>query len=107
MDAYIVVITVASSYATLALPGLGYDTFRLWESIALGTMPIIEKGVGFDRLLYKLPVLLVEDFADVTPKMVRQAYVECLYRAEEWEYRRISQKFWVRLLYQKLETLLS
>jgi hypothetical protein len=95
---------IAGSFATLALPGLGYDTFRLWESIALGTMPIIEKGVGFDRLMYKLPVLLVEDFADVTPNMVRQAYIECLYRADEWEYRRISQKFWVRLLYRVSET---
>lgn len=95
---------VSSSYASLALPGLGYDTFRLWESIILGTMPVLEKGIGFDRLLYKLPVLLVDDFADVTPEMVRQAYIECLYRADEWEYKRITQRFWVRLLYKVSET---
>ena len=27
---------VISSYSVLCLPGLGYDTFRLWESIAAG-----------------------------------------------------------------------
>jgi hypothetical protein len=94
----------ASSYATLAVPGLGYDTFRLWESLTLGTMPILEKGVGFDRLLHKLPALLVEDFAEVTPEIVRQAYIECLYRVDEWEYKRLTQRFWVRLLYKVSET---
>lgn len=95
---------VASSYAILALPGLGYDTFRLWEALVLGTMPILEKGVGFDRLLHKLPALLVEDFADLTPKMIRQAYIESIYRADEWEYKRLTQRFWVRLLYKVSET---
>ena len=69
--------------AVLAMPGLGYDTYRLWEVLSLGAMPILEKGIGLDRTLYKLPALLVEDFADLTPMLVRQAYVEALYRADE------------------------
>ena len=76
-------IVVARSYAILAMPGLGYDTYRLWETLALGSMPVLERGVGLDRTLYRLPALLVDDFADVTPDLVRQAYVEALYRADE------------------------
>lgn len=33
----------------LCLPGLGYDTFRLWETMNLGSVAIIERGVGFDK----------------------------------------------------------
>ena len=73
----------ARSMAVLALPGMGYDTYRLWETLALGSMPVLERGVGLDRTLYRLPALLVDDFADVTPDLVRQAYVEALYRADE------------------------
>ena len=32
-------INLIQSYAVLAVPGLGYDTMRLWESLALGAMP--------------------------------------------------------------------
>jgi len=28
---------------------LGYDTFRLWEYLTLGTVPVLEKGVGLDK----------------------------------------------------------
>ena len=33
----------------VCLPGLGYDTFRMWELLTMGTVVIIERGVGFDR----------------------------------------------------------
>jgi hypothetical protein len=65
------------------MPGLGYDTYRLWEVLALGAMPVLERGIGFDRTLYRLPALLVDDFADLTPELVRQAYVEALYRVDD------------------------
>ena len=33
----------------VCLPGLGYDTFRMWELLTMGAVVIIEKAVGFDR----------------------------------------------------------
>ena len=89
---------IMSAYAVLQLPGLGYDCFRLWETLLSGSMPVMERGTGLDRSLYKLPVLLVDDFADVTPELVRQAYVEALYRVDEWQYGRITEKHWIGIL---------
>ena len=48
----------------------------------LGAMPVAERGMGMDRTLYKLPVLLLDDFADLTESLLRTAYVEALYRAD-------------------------
>lgn len=84
----------------LAMPGLGYDTYRLWETLYSGAVPVLERGFGMDRTLHKLPALLVDDFADLTPKLLRQAYLEILYRADEWEYERITKQYWERLLYE-------
>ena len=52
-----------------------------------------------DRTFYRLPVLLVDDFAAITAPLLRQAYVEALYRADEWEYDRLTKAYWERLLY--------
>ena len=81
----------AASRFALAPPGLGYDTFRLWEMMTLGTIPIIEKSIGFDRMVYRMPCLTVEDFAVITPELLRDAYIEAVYRAEEFEYTRLTQ----------------
>lgn len=57
----------------------------------LGTIPVIEKSVGFDRMVYRLPALLVEDFALITTEMLRDAYIEAVYQAENFEYHRLTQ----------------
>ena len=57
----------------------------------LGTIPVIEKSVGFDRTTYRLPVLLVEDFALITTEMLRDAYVEAIYQSDHFEYHRLTQ----------------
>ncbi len=44
--------------------------------------------------MYRLPALFVEDFYDITPDLLRQAYVEALYRADDFEFERLRQSFW-------------
>lgn len=52
------------------------------------------RGTGFDRTFWRLPVLLVDDFADITPDLLRTAYVEAVYRAGDFEFERLKQSFW-------------
>ena len=40
---------IIGSYAVLQLPGLGYDCFRIWETLLAGSMPVMERGTGLDR----------------------------------------------------------
>lgn len=86
------------SRTVLANPGLGYDCFRIWESLLCGAVPVFEKGTGLDRSLYKLPALLLEDFAQASPEVIRQAYVEALYRVDEWDYTRLTESYWMNLV---------
>jgi hypothetical protein len=93
-------LRAARSRFALAPPGLGYDTFRLWEMMNLGTIPIVEKSVGFDRMLYRLPALLVEDFSMITTEMLRNAYIEAVYQKDSFEYNRLTQSYWSELVFQ-------
>ena len=54
--------------------------------------------------MYKLPVLLLDDFADISPFVIRQAYVEALYHADEWEYERLTKQYWEGLIYEIAES---
>lgn len=87
------------SAASLCMPGLGYDTYRLWETLASGAMAVMERGMGMDRTFYKLPVMLLDDFAELTALNLRQAYVEALYLADKWEYERMTRRYWEQLIF--------
>lgn len=43
-------------------------------------------------------MLVVDDFADLTPDLVMSSYVEAVYRASEWEYERLTLPFWKDLI---------
>lgn len=91
---------LGSAKIGLALPGLGYDCLRTWEQLTMGTLVVAERVGGLDRAFYRLPVLLVDDFSAVTTDLLRTAYIEALYRAEEFEYNRLKQSFWWSLIHE-------
>ena len=54
--------------------GLGWDTYRLWEALSLGAIPIVEDSPGWIRVLDDLPVVIVQTFEDVTPQLLENEY---------------------------------
>lgn len=50
---------LASTRVGLALPGIGYDTWRLWEMLTLGTVPVLERAVGLDKTVSFICIYLI------------------------------------------------
>ncbi len=73
--------------------------FSLWETMNFGSVAILEKGIGLEKTVWRLPAVIVEDFDLVTPELLRTAYVEAIYRADEFEWERLKQSWWWSLLY--------
>lgn len=95
---------IARSLFVLAPSGLGFDTYRLWESILLGAIPIVESNAGFDRTYSHLPVLVVSNYSDVTPRMLLKAS-ECFYRnAHRFEYSHLVGSYWINMTSKAVET---
>ena len=54
--------------------------------------------VGLDKTMYRLPALLLEDFDQLTPALLREAYLEALYRVNDFEFERLTQSFWYSVI---------
>lgn len=89
---------LATARFGLSLPGLGYDCYRTWEILTVGAILVVERGFGMDRTFWRLPVLLLKDFAELTPDMLKQAYVEAMYRRDDFEFDRLHYSYWIQLL---------
>ena len=68
--------------------------------MTLGTIVVTEKGVGFDKTFSKLPVLLVEDFYEITSELLHTAYIEAIYNVNNFQFEKLTQSFWYKLIYQ-------
>jgi len=78
--------------------GLGYDTYRLWETLLLGSIPIVESNEGFDRTYSSLPVLVVRNYSDVTPALLNRAYSCFVRNAFKFQFNHLTEEYWIDII---------
>lgn len=61
--------SLSSSIFSICPRGNGIDTHRLWESLYVNTIPIVEKCVNTDN--FYAPIIRVEKFRDVTEESLQ------------------------------------
>lgn len=98
------IMELASSKFVVCPPGLGFDTYRLWQALLMGAVPIVESSPGFDRTYSLLPVLVVPSLLDVTPAFLESAYPCFIEHAAQWRYDMLTQQYWDVLIATALST---
>jgi len=81
--------------------GLGYDTYRSWEALVMGAIPVLEtyyRQDGFYRVYDDLPVLWVDHYDNVTPSLLEEAYPRILSKAHEYKFEKLTNQWWVDLI---------
>ena len=81
--------------------GNGIDCYRLWESLALGQIVIVQTS-PLDYLYEGLPVVIVKDWSEVNPENLEKWLVQYADAAENPKYReKLKFKYW----YEKINSL--
>jgi hypothetical protein len=73
--------------------GSGIDTFRIWEALSVGCIPILERSYFSHYFGQLLPILVVNDFLDVTQELLIKAYEEIM--SKDYELQRLTKKYWL------------
>ncbi len=58
---------------TLSPPGYGPDCYRTWEALLVGSIPIVKRS-HMDSLFEGLPVLLIDDWDQITESFLERSY---------------------------------
>jgi len=99
MKAYL--LRLASSTFVLCPPGLGMDSYRVYEALLMGAVAVVEWSPGLDRALAHLPVLFVRDLAArLTPALLEHvaALLSSPAQTMPWRFERLTHRFWVGLV---------
>jgi len=82
-----------SNFAFVLCPhGNGLDCHRTWEALCLGCIPIV-KTSNLDELYTNLPVLIVNDWGDVSSKLLENILLD--FSQKTFHYEKLELKYWV------------
>jgi hypothetical protein len=90
-----------TSKFVLCPSGLGWDTYRGWEALVLGAIPILEtyyREDGMFRAYHDLPVLWVDHYDNVTPELLMREYPWILSGAKEYTFEKLTNQWWIDLV---------
>lgn len=79
--------SMSSLYFCVCCMGNGPDTFRFWEALVCGAVPIVLSHDFYSSLFYQypeIPVIIIDSLADLElliPKLTIQYYNECMEKA--------------------------
>ncbi|MDE3045939.1 MAG: hypothetical protein KGJ02_04775 [Verrucomicrobiota bacterium] len=86
---------IAMSKFMVSPRGNGLDTHRLWESLYMGTIPIV-KSSSLDSLYSDLPVFIVSDWISVTESTLDFIYHD--FAGKIFSLEKLSMDYWTRLI---------
>ena len=87
---------LARSKFVISPPGSSLDCHRIWEALLINCIPIIMHS-PLDRLLQDLPVLLINDWSEVTELFLNQKYEEILSR--QYNTEKIFASYWINQIH--------
>lgn len=87
-----------NSQFTISPRGNGWDCHRIWESIFMGTIPIL-KTSPIDHLFVDLPVLIVENWTEVTEAFLEKKLSEITLK--EYNLDKLYMNYWIQLIDQE------
>jgi len=84
-----------SQFAFVVSPhGNGLDCHRTWEAIALGCIPIV-KTSPLDPLYDGLPVLIVQQWSDITPELLKDTLTNYRDASEFFHMEILNLSYWM------------
>jgi hypothetical protein len=82
-----------TNYAFVLSPfGNGMDCHRTWETLCLGSIPIV-KALNFKKMFEDLPILNVENWSDINEELLIKTIEE--FKNKEFNYKKLELSYWV------------
>ena len=86
-----------TKYAFVLSPfGNGLDCHRTWEALVLGCIVIVRTS-PLDVLYKDLPVLIVNDWTEVTQTLLEKTVEE--YKTKTFDYKRLTLEYWKSIIH--------
>lgn len=78
---------------TLSPRGYGPDSYRNYEALLVGSIPIVHTS-HMDDLYADLPVLIIQDWQEITEDFLKEKYAQMT--AKKWNIEKLFSEYWIK-----------
>lgn len=93
-------IDIRKSKFVLCPRGNGIDTHRFWETLYMGSIPIVKRDILYESFT-DLPILIVDDWKELTAEYLENKYSEIT--SKEWNYDKLKISYWEKYIEDKMK----
>ena len=86
---------VKSSKFVFCPRGNGIDTHRIWESLYMGSIPIV-KYEKTHHLFTDLPILFIKDWNEINEDFLNEKYLEII--KSDWNMNKLKISYWLEFI---------
>ena len=90
---------IKSSKFVLCPRGNGIDTHRLWETLYMGSIPIV-KYENAHELFTDLPILFINDWNEINENFLNEKYIEI--NNKKWNLEKLKISYWTNFIKEKI-----
>jgi hypothetical protein len=90
---------IKSSKFVLCPRGNGIDTHRIWESLYMGSIPIVIYEEAH-HLFTDLPILFINDWDEINEDFLNNKYDEI--SSKNWSYDKLKMSYWENFIKEKI-----
>lgn len=89
-------VDIAQSKFVLSPRGNGLDCHRTWEALMMGAIPVVRSS-PLDVLFKGLPVLIINEWSEVTQQFLESRYQEIMSKA--YDFSPLYHEYWQQKIY--------
>ena len=75
--------------------GNGVDTHRMWETLYMGSIPIVKRDIAMDEF-FDLPICFINDWTEVTPEFLEAE--KSWIQNGNWNMDKLKMSYWIDLI---------
>lgn len=100
---------VKSHKFVLCPTGNGLESHRLWETLYLGSIPIVRRNINYSFYEDKLPILMIDNWEEITDKLLEEKYIEIENKQKNFYYKleMLNFSFWKDLIEKEYKNVLQ
>jgi len=83
---------IKSSSFVVCPRGNGLDTHRLWETLYMGSIPIVKRDIGYDDFS-DLPICFVDNWEEVNPEFLEKEFIRI--KNNSWNMEKLKIGYWI------------
>jgi hypothetical protein len=78
--------------------GNGIDTCRLWETLYMGSIPIVINTAALEEFK-DLPILFIDNWEEINPELLNEKYAEIM--SKTWNMEKLKFSYWERVIRER------